>query len=96
MISYTRKASIALDILTPRQRNKILAAIADLDRPLEEIAGSSHITKLNTPGNLYITRAGASLRIIFEVTDEGVRILDVVHREGLEEFHRSLAIGAHA
>jgi hypothetical protein len=91
-ISYTRKASIALDTLPSRERKKVLATIAGLDRPQDEITNSREFVRLNIPGEVYITHVGAvsGLRVIFELTPEGVRVLDIVYQETLDEFRRSL------
>jgi hypothetical protein len=48
------------------------------------------------PGDLFLARAGESLRVIYEPTTGGARILDIVRHERLVEFHRALHAGADA
>ncbi len=96
MVTYTRKALIAQDTLTPAEQSRVEATVRSLDQPGKNFGRSRTIKKLTLPGEVYIARAGESLRVIFEVTPEGSHILDIVRRERLVQFHRSLVAEADA
>ena len=91
MITFTRKAKIALETLQPKDRKRVENAIRTVDRDPENSAGPRQVRKLNLPGNVYIARAGRMLQVIFELSDETAQILDIVRSDRLERFHQALA-----
>jgi len=96
MITYTYEAKFALNTLSPQDQLRIREIETKLDCPLEELVASGFVKKMEMPGDLFLARAGDSLRVIFEPTTEGARILDIVRHERLVEFHRALHAGAEA
>lgn len=92
MVEISSQAQIAIRSLLPVDRKRVERQLAFLERFPEDEHIHSQVRKLSgDQKDLYIMRAGGTLRVIFRYDGDKVEILDVVTHERLKRMHEHAA-----
>lgn len=81
-LELSRRAEVTLDRLAESDRKKVFRSI---EKVLALGLVPPYAAKLKGMENTFIIRAGLDLRIIFQVTNEFVRITDIARHDKLEQ-----------
>ena len=81
-----RRVAIALDALTPRQRQLVEDAIRDKEHFLARAADGKHVERLAAGKPFRALRVGAGLRLIYRQTGDTIEVLDLMRKATLDRF----------
>lgn len=91
-IQFNQRAKVALDALSPEEKNSVLQAISRVDFLGIEAETKEHnnlkIFKTDkSDEHLYLLRVNSTFRVIFKwIVPDRIEILDIVMRDRLELF----------
>jgi len=85
-LTLHRRAVMALDTLSHRERAKVEEALRLLRDPKETLLVRARTARLSTPDAMFIMRASPSIRLLFRRTENGIEVLDIVRRDTLSSF----------
>ena len=88
-VTISKKARIAIDTLHPADRNRVVRAIGLLSEPAGELVSRGHAKKLALPGKFFVMRATHEVRVIFNIADGQVEVVDIVPAERLHRIFQS-------
>jgi hypothetical protein len=95
-VQFHRRAAMALDAFSARDRALIEGAARQLVAPDSKASVRSKTAKLAIPEPMYVMRAAPAIRLIYRETTEGIEILDVVKKATLQTFLKNSATPAPA
>jgi mRNA-degrading endonuclease RelE of RelBE toxin-antitoxin system len=88
-VIVSNRARIALDTLHPADQKRVRKVISLLGKPVGELLSRGQAYKLAMPGQFYVVRATHKVRIIFEITDEQIEIVDIVPADRLRRIFQT-------
>ncbi|GAI27679.1 unnamed protein product [marine sediment metagenome] len=89
-IEFTRRASVALNTLTSKDRAKVLSAIGLLQRSPDDPYITRIVKEFADAPALYLMKVTGTLRIIFTYSGSTISILDIVRSDRLKKMYGGL------
>lgn len=90
-VTFHRRAAMALDAFSTRERARITDAARRLETPGDRANVEAVSAKLATSEPVYVLRATPTVRLIYRPTADGFEVLDVVKRATLQTFLKQAA-----